>query len=186
MSGINAAYRSRDPEVVQAWIEATDAITAYVRNSQRVLDAYGLARYQCYRNGGGWNPGAFAGLAIPDREKPPAGWRMLSQYAVPDKRTKAGKQVDAALEAVKHPGDPLFKLIGMPPDVMTGSGFSGPAVRLLEDRTAVYVGWGTDPAGGQSFFNGKVEIDLDRWERIPLSAYYLASEQADTARAGAA
>jgi hypothetical protein len=186
MSAITTAYVSRDAEVVRAWTDAGDAINTYVQQTQRVLDAYGLARYQCYRDQGGWKPGRFRGLAIPQDEFPPDGWRMdggYEQMAVPDKRTKAGKQVTAALDAVEHPGDPLFKLVGMPPDVEGGTGFVSPAIRLLENRTALYVGWTVNPEGRQSFFSNDATVDLERWESVPLSAYYLAIEQAEAAKA---
>lgn len=171
-------YRSRDPEVVGAWKDASEAISAYVRATQAVLDAAGLGAYQCYRHTGGWNPGRFAGLAVPDGEAVPAGWRMTGRYAVPDKRTKAGRDIAAALEAVRHPGDPLFKLIGMPPDIASGNGFSSPAVRLLEDGAALYVTWQRDPDGAESFFQGKAVVDRDRWEHVKLSAYYAEVERA--------
>ena len=188
MSEITAAYRSTDPEVVSAWKAAGDAIQEYVDQTRAILDAAGLGGYQVYRHHG-WSPGKFAGLAIPVGEKPPAGWRMTARYAVPDKRVKAGKQIEAALAGVKHPGDPLLKLIGMPPDAESRGGFSSPAVRLLEERTALYVAWSVDPVGRQSFLGSRDRagvIDPDRWERIPLSAYYLAVEQADAVKAGAA
>jgi len=184
---VTCAYRSRDPEVVKSWTDATDAIRAYVEATRAVLEAAGLGGYQVYRDSHGWRPGHFAGLAIPDGEKPPAGWRMTARYAVPDKRTKAGRQAEAALAAVKHPGDPLLKLAGMMPDAENGNGaFVSPAVRLLEDGTTVYVGWPACPEGRQSFLGPRgVTVDLDRWERIPLSTYWLAFEAADAAKAAA-
>jgi hypothetical protein len=181
MTEIAAAYRSRDAEVLAAWKAAGDAIQDYVDRTHAVLEEAGLGGYQAFRATRGWSPGRFAGLGIPSGEKPPAGWRMavLERFAVPDKRVKAGKAIHAALEAVKHPGDPLFSLIGMPPDVDGRT----PAVRVLENRTALYVGWGVDPVGRESFFKGRSEIDAAKWERIPLSAYYLAIEQHEAAKA---
>jgi hypothetical protein len=181
-------YRSRDPEVVQAWIDATDAISGYVQQTQRVLDACGLAGYQAYRHSSGWSPGRFSGLAVPEGEKAPAGWRMLERYAVPDKRTKAGKQVAAALDAVKHPGDPLLKLTGMLPDAQSGrGGFSSPGVRLMENRTAVYVTWSFNPEGRHSFLGGRdAAIDFSRWERVKLSEYYAEAERHEAEREAAA
>jgi hypothetical protein len=174
-------YRSRDPQVVGAWKDACAAIEAYVKATGAVLDGAGLGAYKVYRNTRGLRPGHFAGLAIPQDEFPPEGWRMRAEYAVPDKRTKAGKAVDAALDAVKHPGDPLYRLIGMPPDILTGAGnFSTPAVRLLEDGTTLYTAWRTDPAGcRESFMAGKFEIDRSLWEPVKLSEYYAAIEVAD-------
>ena len=188
MSGVTVAFVSRDAEVIKAWTDASDAVTAYVKATQAVLDAAGLERYECFRNSGGWSPGKFAGLAIPQDEFPPDGWRMAARYAVPDKRRKAGREIEAALAAVKHPGDPLLKLIGMPPDAEASGGFTSPAVRLLENRTALYLGWRVDPVGRQSFLGTREQagvVDPDRWERIPLSAYHLAIEQADAEKSDA-
>jgi hypothetical protein len=180
-------YRSRDPEVVQAWINATGSIDTYVQQTQRVLDAYGLAGYQAYRHSSGWSPGRFSGLAIPGGEKPPAGWRMNGRFAVPDKRVKAGKQVAAALDAVKHPGDPLLKLTGMLPDAESGrGGFSSPGVRLMEDRAAVYVTWSFNPEGRNSFLGARdAAIDFTLWERVKLSEYYAEAERTNEAEEAA-
>lgn len=182
MSSDPIVYRSADPAVVQAWKDAEAAINAYVKQTQAVLDDAGLGRYRVYRNNG-WSPGKFAGLAIPQDEFPPDGWRQnkAREYATPDKRLKAGKQIAAALEAVKHPGDPLHKLIGMPADTLSGGGFSSPGVRLLEDRTALYVLWRLDPDGRESF-SSKSTVDHGLWKRVRLSEYYAACEQADEAK----
>ena len=166
-------------------IDATDAISGYVQQTQRVLDTYGLAGDQAFRHSSGWSPGRFSGLAIPDGEQPPAGWRMGSRFAVPDKRVKAGKQVAAALDAVKHPGDPLLKLTGMLPDAEADrGGFSSPGVRLMENRTAVYAIWSFSPEGRQSFLGGRdAVIDFGRWERVKLSEYYAEVERHEAGRA---
>jgi hypothetical protein len=177
-------YRSTDSDVLQAWKDAGEAIDAYVKRTEAVLDEHGAGGYKTYRYSGR-NVGQFAGLDIPAGEKPPAGWRMNSNYAVPDKRTKAGKAADAALKTVKHPGDPLLKLIGMPPDVEGGPGFISPGVRMLEGHGALYVTWREDPEGRQSFFAGKVTIDHGRWQRVPLSQYYAEVERKDAAKADA-
>ena len=183
MSEIVAAYVTRDPEVVGAWKDISDAVHAYVAQTSAVLEAALVSSYRHYRDQGGWRPGKFRGLAIPQGEMPPKGWRMSARsepLAVPDRRYKAGREIAAALDAIDHPGDPLFKLIGMPPDVISAGGYRSPAIRLLEDRTALYVGWPVDPVGRESFFTDKpAVIDLGRWTRIPVSTYYLAIEQAD-------
>jgi hypothetical protein len=50
-----------------------------------------------------------------------------------------------------------------------------PGVRLLEDGTALYVMW-TAPQDR--------EVDFARWEKVPLSEYYVAVEHAEAAKAG--
>jgi hypothetical protein len=170
-------YRSRSPEVVGAWIAAEDALHAYVTQTQAVLNEAGLGGYKVWRATTGFSPWHFTGIDIPAGEKPPPGWRAKSEYAVPDKRTKGGKQIAAALAAVRHPGMPSHNLPGMPVDVCTGGGFTPHGTRLLENRSVLYVMWTIDPAGcRESFFSKSVEIDAALWERAPLSEYYAAVE----------
>jgi hypothetical protein len=175
-------YVSRKLEVLKAWDDAGNAIQSYLDQTRAVLAAAGVGEYGTYRSTSAWHPGKFAGLAIPDGEKPPAGWRMLREYAVPDKRLKAGKHIAAALDAIHHPGDPMNWIPGMPADVMTDGGFQTPAVRILDDGTALYVAWRTDPAScSESFMSASTEIDAALWERVPLSVYYTAVEAHDAA-----
>ena len=149
MSADPIVYRSADPQVVKAWKDAEAAINVYVEQTQAVLDEAGLGRYQVYRNNG-WSPGKFAGLAIPQDEFPPDGWRQnkAREYATPDKRLKAGKQIAAALEAVKHPGDPLHKLIGMPADTLSGAVSHPPASGCLRAALRCTCSGGSTLTGG--------------------------------------
>jgi hypothetical protein len=175
-------YRSRSPEVLDAMRAAQNSIRAYVKATGQILDDAGVGSHGVYRESSGWSVAKFRGLAVPDGEQPPHGWRMGAQYAVPDKRTKAGKQVAAALDAVKHPGDPRMALIGMPPDVSTPGGFTSPGTRFLEDGAAFYVTWRVDPATcRESFTRGTFQIDRDLWEPVLLSEYYAAVEAAGAA-----
>jgi hypothetical protein len=172
-------YVSRQPEVVGAWLAGEEALRAYVKQTRAVLNERGLGEYKVWRSTSGWRPWEFRGLDVPQDEFAPEGWRLNKsrEFAVPDKRTKAGKQIAAALAAVKHPGNPGDDLPGMPADVLVGGGFQTPAIRLLEDRTALYVAWRTDPAGcRESFRSRSVAIDRDLWERAKLSDYYAAVE----------
>ncbi len=176
-------YRSRDAGVIQAWKDAAAAISDYIKTTQAALTAAGLGEYQVYRLTGGAHPGKFAGLAVSQDQFPPEGWRQNrgSQYAVPDKRTKAGREITAKLAGIKHPGDPRYSLTGMPPDVMTPGGFSTPGIRLLEGGAALYLTWRVDPAGcRESFTRGAFEIDRSLWEGpVWLSEYYAAFEAED-------
>jgi hypothetical protein len=177
-------YRSHAAKVVDAWKAAQDGLHEYVRATDDVLERAGLGDYQVYRGNHRWHPWSFAGLAIPEGEKPPKGWRMNAEYAVPDKRTKAGKEIAAALAAVKHPGAPFHKVPGMPNDVCYPGGFTSPGARLLEDGNALYVSWRIDPAGcRESFSSPTTEIDDALWHRVPLSEYYAEVERAEAAAA---
>ena len=178
-------YRSRDPEVLAAYKAAWDAVDAYVKETDAVLAEAGVGDYQTWRQQGGWMIGHFSGIDIPEGQKPPQGWRMNRDYAVPDKRTKAGREVAQRLAAVRHPGDPRQAFIGMPSDVFTGGGrVLSAGVRVLEDGGALYVMWTTDPAGHRESFRSRdAEVDLSLWERVKLSEYYAEVERADAAKA---
>ena len=173
------AYRTRDPENLAAVEAVGEGIRAYITRSKAILDSAGLSGYKVWADDTGWSPRRFAGLDIPAGEKPPPGWRMRKDYAVPDKRTAAGKRIWAALEAAEgdHPGDPRAALIGMPRDLLSGQGYQTCGLRHIGD--ALYVTWrGCDPgrSGQSSFTSRSSEVDPARWERIPLSAYYTAIE----------
>lgn len=180
-------YRSHAPEVIGAWQDAEATLQQYVKDTERVLEEMGLGGYKVYRDTHHWHPWRFSGLAIPQDEFPPEGWRMNGKYdafAVPDKRTKAGKQAAAAIAAVKHPGAAMAKVPGMPQDVCYPGGFTSPAVALLELDTALYVAWRIDPAGCRESFSSKsADIDMALWERAPLSQYYAAREAYELTKA---
>jgi hypothetical protein len=178
-------YRSRDPEAVAAWIAACDAVEDYVAQTAAILKDAGLGGYQVYRDTS-LSPGRFAGLAIPHGGKPPPGWRMGARFAVPHRGTKAGREVYAALEAVKHPGDPGSRIPGMPGMIVRVSRIHRPGVRVLENGAALYVTWSTEPRDtADSFVHSKSEVDPGRWQRIPLSEYYAEVERTDAAKAEA-
>jgi hypothetical protein len=182
-------YRTADPDVLKAWRDAFTAINAYVAETDAVLDAAGLGRYGYLRSNASFHPGKFAGLEIAAGGDLPSGWRLNTDgYAVPDRRYKAGRDIDAALKSVKHPGSPLWKLDGMPPGLLTGGGYITPAVRLLEDGAALYAVWQQDPERlGESFSRGKAEINHAKWVKVErLSDYYREVERAGAAKAAEA
>ena len=183
MSGDLFAYRSDKPEVITAWKTACDAVDEYIAKTNAVLEDAGLGDRQVYRDSGGSRIGRFAGIAVPDREKPPAGWRISPAsyaYAVPDRRYRAGREVKAALDAVAHPGSPSGRMPGMPPYLLARGRHYQAGIRLIENESALYVTWGTDPEALES---PVVLVDSALWERIPLSRYYAAVESADAAEA---
>jgi hypothetical protein len=174
-------YRSSAAEVLAA-IESFHAdFRAYREAINAVLDEAGVGRYKIWATTNGWQPGKFLGLDIPEDEFPPKGWRLGKQYAVPDQRYAEGKRVAAAIKAVNHPGDPMRRIPGMPPDILTAGGFSSPGI--AEMAGAVYVTWAHDPETSGGSFTGKsATIDPALWERIPLSVYYAAREAEDAER----
>jgi hypothetical protein len=182
-------YRSRAPEVLEAHKAAREATRTYAKQTQAVLDAAGVGGYKVWLSTGHWDYGAFRGIDIPEGQEVPRGWRKAKDFAVPDKRTKAGRETGAALRAVKHPGDPMAQVPGMPLDILTPGGFQSPGVRVLEDGAALYVTWRRDPNEAQGSFSGKYEpVDTTLWGRVKLSEYYAAVEAAEAQRetAGAA
>jgi hypothetical protein len=173
-------YRSEDARVLTAWKGACEAITEYVRQTQAVLDAAGLTGRPVYRSTGAWSWGEVRGIGLGD-DGAPDGWRVSpgAAYAVPNLRTAAGRKVRDALKAIKHPGEPVQKLPGMPANVITG--MSGmvrtPDVRVLGE--AVWAEWDTDPEKCEMSFSGRsTAVDYQMWERVKLSEYYAAREAA--------
>lgn len=180
-------YRSDKPQVLQAWREACEALQAYVDQTKAVLAAAGLGDYQAYRESRGFDRGEFTGLAVDDDKPVPEGWRVGSdkRYAIPDKRRKAGKDIAAALDAVKHPGSPSQHLLGMPAFLLGAGRMHQPGARLLEGEAALYVQWSIDPEAGSRRhpqFDG-TPVDGDLWARVLLSRYYAEAERADAAKA---
>lgn len=174
-------YRSTDPAVLAAVEAAWQAIGDYAKQIRATLDGLGLGEYKHWSADGGWHPGEFRGIDIPQDQFPPDGWRMKGDFAVPDKRKAAGKRAWKALSEVRHPGDPRRALIGMPPDLLTPGGYQSCGLRRI--NSAIYATWrNCDPAGAVgSFSAASSEIDASLWERIPLSEYYAAVEADEAA-----
>ena len=177
-------YRSRTPEVPAAWKAACEALSAYIAATQAILDEAGFAGWPAFRNNGSWSYGKIAGIGVPDSEEMPDGWRAAKHCAVPDKRTKAGREMQARLDAVKHPGALTGHLPGMAADVLNGmSGYIvSPDIRVLGE--SVYAEWSADPERAEvSFSNRTTQVDHDLWERVKLSDYYAEREAEDERRA---
>jgi hypothetical protein len=177
MTAAPCAYRTRDPGVISAWRAAFAARDAYIRCTTRILQDAGLGEFlPVYRLGGPWGAGLFGGLSVGDGP-PPAGWRVEDGlgYAIPDRRRKAARQVSDAIEAVPCPPSPASALRGMPAWILARGRFITAGAFLTLDGTVLYVMWAADPeAAGET-------VDAAIWERIPMSSYYQAAEERDTA-----
>jgi hypothetical protein len=112
----------------------------------------------------------------------PTGWRDVSNrgviHIVPRLSTKAGKAAAKRLGELQ-PADPRTMLANRHgvPTAFFGSSAEGvrmfsPGVRQLGD--ALYVTWGAEP---------ETPHDPAKWERVKLSDYYAAVEQADEVEA---
>lgn len=177
-------YRSRTPEVLAAWKAACADLDAYIAATKAIIDEAGFAGWPVFRSNGSWGYGRFAGVGLPEGERVPAGWRIAKHCLVPDKRTRAGREMRERLDAVEHPGSLNGKLPGMPADALNGmSGYIvSPDVRVLGE--CVYAEWSTDPERAEASFSSQsTAVDHDLWERVRLSEYYAAREAEDERRA---
>lgn len=174
-------YRSTHPDVLAALASYDQDFQAYKAAIRAILDGAGLEGCKIWATTGGWDPGRFLGIDVPEGEPPPAGWRTGRQFAIPDKRYAAGKRMAAALKALKHPGDPMARIPGMPPDILTPGGFATPGMERMGG--ALYVIWGRDPEIARGSFTAKTtDIDPALWTRLKLSEYYAAREAEDAKR----
>lgn len=125
----------------------------------------------------------FCGLGF--RGEPLPGWKRNRHWKrqeiyYPDKRTKAGKEAYAKLQANKFPGWAEWKIPGMPPEVHSPH----------PDKAAHKIHWATAHDLGDHLLcawntDAKVKHD-ERWRPLKLSEYYALVEalEAEPAAAG--
>lgn len=180
-----SAYRSRHPDVLAEFGAAQDRMRAYRDRIFTVTTEHGMGDHQIAVSSGALSPSRFQGVVTRGGEFVPDGWRVSAiggrDLAVPDKRTKAGKAIAAAIKDAGSPGDCI--LPGMPREVIvTEDGYRvcSPGVRLLEDGGAVWVTWGMVLEAATAMdFHAPVSADPEFWEQSLLSAYWAAVEAAD-------
>lgn len=171
----NTAYRSNDRPALEAW-DAYVAVSEEVRSRRAaVADRFGRG-LMVNRSGfghGTWAVGFERLDTDKDGDTPHDGLLRVKKYdrtVVPNIRRKAGKELAAELGELSSPD---LDLPGMPSWHLedTDRGMSTMAPALWRFDGAVYALWGTDSAPVK-----------DNWHVIPLSAYYAAKEQYDSAR----
>ena len=163
----DAIYRSAAPSVVEAW---EDTQRRY-KEWHSAVGAWGDA----YKHDGilitdhgdrKW----VIGLRGDDAPGPEWRWSKQADCWVPDKRTKAGKAVDATLESLRV--DKLGHVPGMPARVVGPGRMYQSGFEYIDG--VLWVTWGCSAEEVES----QAKFDGNLWERAKASAYYLAVEGA--------
>ncbi|MEV7006834.1 hypothetical protein [Streptosporangium sp. NPDC051022] len=169
-------YRSTHPDVLTVWRAAEEQADKVISQRSALLEELGLAGHRSLTQGP-----RILGIEYPRDVDPPAGWRRdreIPTAIVPHRRTKTGADIGRRLDQLTLP-DPRRNLPGGMPHMVWPDNVGRtywPGVRLLGD--ALFVTWGCDPETDDH----TVTIDLAVWERVRLSAYYLAIEAAEDAQ----
>ncbi len=185
-------YRTTDPKMVQlheAWMAAREAFSADLVAVADDVDPDGRGREMLAVQ---LRDRAQAlGLKPDDADRnpnrSPRGWRhefvLRHRVLVPIRRSKAGKEMAARIEALNHPD---ATILGMPRDswVESTSGYAihRPSIGLMGG--VVYVKWhgDVDLAEDRTMSDGE-GVDTSMWERCPLSEFYAAVEKLETSEA---
>jgi hypothetical protein len=175
MMAVEVAYRSDAPAVLEAmesWQADMQARHERVKEFDERHNPDGkltlrIWRWPSYR------------IAYFEGDDAPEGWRRNKRgRIVPDKRTRAGKQIAAEIEAIhKSPlGTLAGRLPGMPEHTISGDRWLSPGIFLHDG--AVYVHWEARPVSNArtSEFD---EVDTAIWSELKLSEFYAAKEAFD-------
>lgn len=176
-----AAYSSAAPSVVGSWREFL-AAREDVMDRRRALEER-LGRRLYVRRSGFTHGDHLVGFETREGERdgdvveegllrlPKSGDRGV---AVPNLRRVAGKHLRDEMDAMRTSGPDLP---GMPAFTLKGDGFGmrsyAPSLRLDGDEVWAY--WPVDDVA---------EVDLDLWERRPLSVYYARKEALESPEPG--
>lgn len=108
-------------------------------------------------------------------------WRGSICYGwVPNRRTRAGKDLAAELAEIERPDLPMP---GMTSTLIHDGHWYSPGAGLLDG--AVWATWGCEYELITDSSWSKNSLDLNLWSRSKLSAYHLAREAADEAKVDA-
>lgn len=170
------AYSSDKQEVLDAWSAYQDYYRDVAKRRQAVSERFGrglMVNRSSFGHGTrvvgfeyleGDKDGDIIGdngeLRAPKKGPP---YRTI----VPNVRRKAGKDLQAELATLNLEAPDLP---GMPPWQMVGLRVLAPGLSLTDG--VVWARWAEDFAGRET----KGEVDLDIWERRPLSEYFAAQE----------
>lgn len=176
-----AVFKCLQPELIDAYeARTTELWTEYRAKVTALMAEWGVAQLSCRDD---WNGGQFVTGYVPQdwKEEPRPGFRKDrdSGFMVPAKRTAEGKAIVQRIKDVHYaPG----KKPGLPGTIM-GEGFMGPmALRKLNGTWYAYctVPLRDDAAYGRSSLS---EVDVQLWEPVLLSEYFLAAEAQEAADA---
>lgn len=180
MPEIQVVFTSTAPEI-SAWVvdrehrerEANEALGAFLRG----LDTYDPRNPEVQLRTHTWGPtwwlGGVHGKTAPGplwRESEPGLW-------VPNRRTKAGKELGAQVEAI---GFKWKRVPGMPSDLSVPTGDGRNFLLWPEVETLGGVFWCVWKAPGEQV-TSSARYSADLWQRAKLSEYYAAKEAVEVA-----
>lgn len=179
MAGAAVAFRSDKPEVVKAFEDARDAYNEW----RRELIAW--VEQNLGENFAPVTMAAFGGEAVygvrhknstAPGECPPGRWKWHSGngYFTPDRRYKAGKALVDRFDPNRNRAPNVRGLTPGMPGYIFGAGAPGLALR----DGVLWASYAHDVGDEEWQRNG---LDFAQWERAPLSAYYLATENSEAA-----
>lgn len=167
------AYKNTSPDTIAAWHTAAqqhrDASDRAITGAEAIGKNKGLMVQRSI------GEQEFVGLAPIDPTDPPEGWRYVRDRFEP-RRGKAGDEARAWLKSVQLPQlRDVMQRHGLPKILFKDGMMRTPA--MFEHGGAVYALYSAEP-------DEKDGLTAD-WQRIPLSEFYAAQEQADSGKATA-
>ena len=191
---VESAFRSNHPDVFAVW----DAYTAEAKSVPPIWRAwrdehapgfdYLALNYS--------HQAKFVGL-YPADDLPSPLWRVEHwrnrDLLIPSKRTKAGKELYASMEALPTINFPHMKMPGMPREISTISNRREGTFLVHHPSVGrygryIYVGWAVEAERVTEHATGAVDdevfgrhgtpLDTAMWEPVKLSEYYRAQEAA--------
>lgn len=167
MSNDPVVYRSTQ-EAAQQWSAKVDALEA----EARIAFADFRERYRIGPEPKFWGTtDVILGITW-SGSKPPKGWRFdpyEDGVAVPDRRSRTGKQAARDLAEIPVRDSRRFLPGGMPASWFTGLSLMQPGVALMLGR--LYVKWPRP-------LEDAPHIDPEVWEQVSLAEYYQVRETA--------
>lgn len=170
---MNVAYKSGAVEVVEAWQDFQARMKENRAKREEMVKRFGRDLW-VNRSGFGHGTRVVGFDELPgDTEEtlPPELRKNKTTGRIePNRRRKAGKDLDAELEKLTTRGP---ELPGMPAWTLVGLSVLAPAISEIDGEILML--WG-DAIEGSS---NSPSIDAGLWERVPLSEYYAKIEAAE-------
>lgn len=175
------AFKTTDQSVLDVWEKYQEHVADVRARRDAMVERYG--RRLMLSSSGFTHGTQVTGFELFDADEPGAVLGDNGELRVPkgghnahvlhpNLCRKAGRALDAEFHGLRLEGPDLP---GMPGWTLIGLAVLRPAIFVHDG--AVWVRWVEDPARGTQ------AIDTDLWDQEPLSAYYIAREAYDAAKA---
>lgn len=178
MNAVVTAYRAKNPQIIREWLDNRKTQHEhYVDGCKSLAAEIGVPveKMMAFRGGFGESASAFpTGFQANGSDDLPEGFRYDAKlrYAVPAKRTEAGKAWSSKFNAAGFKPGPLpgfNEVVYGPKSQSSDDGFFTAPVVKEHDGT-IFALLSVVP---------KDPVDLDLWEPVKLSSYHLAKEKAE-------